>query len=407
MSLPRPALPFAALAFTQIVGWGTTYYLPSSLTEDFVRELGLDRTTVYLGVTAMLIASGLVSPAVGRRFDRFGAARFLPIGTVLIAAGLVGLLTRPGPIGWFLAWTAFGVAQAIGLTLAVQTYLARIDRDGARRNIGLLLLATGLSSSIFWPITAALDAAFGWWWTIFSFALLQALVVLPLHVWIARRHGDAIADAPTPGRAREAEAARIAAAVERVPPGRRRAAEAAMVVAFAVQGFAAWGLPLHVIDLFRDLGLERGWAVAVAAANGPAVLMVRSIEVGWGARWRPLDVTLVGMALLVPTAAATLAPIPAMAAALALAIGWSAANGILSVLKVTVPLTLFGAEGFGALSGRIALPISLVLAASPAAFAGLIDSYGPTGGAAAALACGLVATAATVVLATIVRVGRG
>lgn len=401
MSAPRFPLPFLALCFTQIVGWGTTYYLPASLTGSFVDDLGLDRTTVYLGVTAMLVASGLVSPIVGRRFDRSGAARFLPIGTVLMVIGLCGLLTRPGPAGWFAVWTLFGIAQAIGLTLAVQTYLARVDREKARRNIGLLLLATGLSSSIFWPVTAALDALVGWWWTIVVFAVLQTVVVLPLHLWIAGRHGDGLDE--TAARRHEGPAAVAATADERVPTARRRAAEVVMVIAFATQGFASWGLPLHIIDLFRDLGLDRGTAVAIAAANGPAVLAARLIEVGWGARWRPLDVTLFGMAILIPTAAAALAPVSAAVAAFVLALGWSAANGLLGVLKVTVPLTLFGADGFGTLAGRIALPINLVLAVSPTAFAAIIERFGPTGGAATAVGCAMVATVATMGLTAIVR----
>lgn len=405
MSAARLPLPFLALCFTQVVGWGTTYYLPASLTASFVSDLGLDRTTVYLGVTAMLFASGLVSPIVGRRFDRWGAARFLPFGTVLMVIGLGGLLARPGPIGWYVVWTLFGIAQAIGLTLAVQTYLARVDRERARRNIGLLLLATGLSSSIFWPITAALDALVGWWWTIVVFALLQAFVVLPLHLWVAGRHGDGLEEAAE--RRRDTVATPVPQADERVPTGRRRMAEVVMVIAFATQGFASWGLPLHIIDLFRDLGLDRGTAVAIAAANGPAVLAARLIEVGWGARWRPLDVTLFGMAILIPTAAAALAPVSAAVAAFVLALGWSAANGLLGVLKVTVPLTLFGADGFGTLAGRITLPINLVLAASPTAFAAIIERFGPQGGAVTAVACAFVATIATAALTAIVRTNRG
>lgn len=398
MIRPGPHLVVAIVSFGQIVGWGTTYYLPSALVDAFERDLGLTPTTIYLGVTMMLIVSGLASPTAGRLFDRWGAARFLPFGSALIALGLVAITFAPGRIGWLAIWGLFGIAQVTGLSLAAQTYLARLDPGTARRRIGVMLIIGGLSSSIFWPLTAALEAAVGWRTTLLVHAALLALVVTPLHLWLFLARNDA-----TVGESHPAGDHETPQTEERVPKDRRRLAELALVAAFSLQGLASWGLPLHVIELFRELGLDRATAVAVAAVNGPAVILARLAEMTWGGRRRPLDLMLVSMLLLVPTAAAPLLPIPVIVGALILSSGWNGANGVLTLLRVTVPLTLFGGAGFGALSGRIALPMNLAFAAAPAIFAAIIEVGGPKAGVAAAVGCGILGAAATVVLQRIVR----
>ncbi len=60
----RRAIP--TLGFTQMVAWGTTYYLPAVFRDQFVRDLGLSAPTVFAGVAMMLVASSLAAwPAGG------------------------------------------------------------------------------------------------------------------------------------------------------------------------------------------------------------------------------------------------------------------------------------------------------------------------------------------------------
>jgi MFS family permease len=53
-----------------------------------------------------------------------------------------------------------------------------------------------------------------------------------------------------------------------------------------------------------------------------------------------------------------------------------ASQGVLTIVRGAVPLMLFGAKGYGAVLGAIATPVLLVSAASPTAFAWIVDRWG-------------------------------
>jgi hypothetical protein len=82
---------------------------------------------------------------------------------------------------------------------------------------------------------------------------------------------------------------------------------------------------------------------------------------------------------------------------------WSGANGILGVLRVTLPLYLFGAHTYGTLMGRMSLPQNLSFAAAPAIFAVVIARGGPQAALWLAIFASLTALIAAIVLARIAR----
>ncbi|MBV9739078.1 MAG: hypothetical protein JOZ30_05530, partial [Hyphomicrobiales bacterium] len=77
----------------QIVGWGTSFYLPTILAGDISRDTGLSEEMVYGGVTVMLLVSASLSPWLGRRLDRGGARVIMTVGSLVMALALtlVGL----------------------------------------------------------------------------------------------------------------------------------------------------------------------------------------------------------------------------------------------------------------------------------------------------------------------------
>src|SRR5262249_47968102 len=53
-----------------------------------------------------------------------------------------------------------------------------------------------------------------------------------------------------------------------------------------------------------------------------------------------------------------------------------ASQGVITIVRGAVPLALFGAKGYGAVLGLIATPVLVVNAASPTAFAWIVDHWG-------------------------------
>ena len=396
-----PLLVFC-LALGQTAGWGTTYYMPSVLAPALARDLGLDATGIYLGVTIMVGLGGLAAPLAGRLLDAHGAARFLPVGPLAIGLGHLLIATIPTVAMWYAAWALFGVGMAFGLTLAVNTFLSRFVGRAARRQIGIVALLAGFAPTLFWPLTAVLEARYGWRGTLAIYAGLELLLILPLQLWIGHVWPDRIAipddedggsqDQPAPAP---------------LSPRTRTIAIVAMVIAFTTQGFASWGLPVHVITLFQTLGLDHASAVGVAAASGAATIAARGLEVGLGHRLHPLTTTGLAIAVLAPMLALLGSPVDPLTSAWIFILVWSGANGILGVLRVTLPLYLFGAHTYGTLMGRMSLPQNLSFAAAPAVFAMVIEASGPQAALSMAILASLTALVAAIVLARIAQPPKG
>jgi predicted MFS family arabinose efflux permease len=380
------------LSIGQIIGWGTTFYLPAVLGDEIGRELGVTRETVFLGVTLMVAIGALLSPSCGRLMDRHGASPFLPLGSLLIGVGLLQFAALPTRASALLATTLFGVATPISLSFAAVTLLAQRTSQDARRNIAIMMLFTGLSASVFWPIASILDAAIAWRNTVAVFAAANLCLAMPMYLGLSL------------GLRRRYPAVQRARASAPVAPGLvdgklRRRAQWLMVIAFSLQGFGAWGLPLHLISLFAQLGVPASAAVGIAALNGPATIAARLAEIAASGRLASITTATIA-AVHIPLAfVLLLAPIDAKLAATLFTAIYFGANGVMSVARLTLPLTLLGPAGYGALMGNLALPQNLVFAAAPFLFAVAFRVLGFVGGTLMALALSLAALIAVAGLA--------
>lgn len=387
------------LALGQMFAWGTTYYMPSVLAPALSRDLGLDTTGIYLGVTIMVAIGGIAAPSVGRLLDAYGAARFLPLAPLLIGLGHLLVAAVPSTTTWYLAWILHGIAMPLGLTLAATTFLTRRVGSEARRAIGIMTLFGGFAPTAFWPLTALLEAWLGWRGTLVVYGVVEIAVLLPLQIRLGQLWPDATPVHPvTPAGAPSATDSRPT-----LSGATRVVAITAMVIAFTAQGFASWGLPLHVIRLFEDLGLDHHSAVTVAAASGAATIGARTLEVVFGHRLHPLTTTGLAILILTPMLALLGSPLDPLTSAWIFIVVWSGANGILAVLRMTLPLSLFGAAAYGTLVGRMSLPQNLAFASAPAIFAVVIERGGPSAALWLAIAASLTALIAAVALARIAR----
>lgn len=360
------------LALTRIIGWGSTFYSPSVLVGALDREIGLNAEIVFGGITILLITGALVAPAIGRVLDREGTRRSMCIGAVICALGLAVLSQAQGPVSYLASWFVIGLGHAMSLANTGNVTIAQLMGERTRRVIGLMMLVTGLASSVFWPLTAVLMNAFGWRVTLIVFAAMQLVIVLPIYAAIPRyRHVPAPAAAPTavPGAGLAGEHGSVAA-------HSRRAAFWLVALAFSASGLVSWGLPLHLITLFQEAGLTQGEAVWVATLSGPATLAARAIDATLGERLPAEKVALFG--LLLGPALCLLLPIVPMTimTAAAFVVLFSAALGVISVARATLPLALFGRNGFAAMLGKLTVPQNMAFSAAPLLFAVMVERLG-------------------------------
>lgn len=379
----------AVLAVTQVTGWGTTFYLPALIGRDMARELGISTEFVFFGVTLMVAVMAVMSPWLGKRMDRVGAAGTLTAGSVVFALALVALGSAQGPVTYALAWMMIGLGGSLGLSLAGFTALAQVAGTAARSSMSVLMLFTGLASSITWPLTGALDAAIGWRAVCLVYASVHVLLCLPLHAFVLpRRSAAGGGAAPTP-------------APSAVTAEGRRLAVLVMAPCFALAGFVGWGLSLHILEMLERSGLTTAAALTLASSMGFLSTVARVADYMLVKRTSPMASALIACGLVVASFAVLIPALGSSTAAIVFVALYSFGNGLFAVSRATLPLWVFGSATYGTFAGRIAFGQNVANAVAPVVLAYVLDRQG-LGPAVWMLAVGMAGAFALLVMLTVV-----
>jgi predicted MFS family arabinose efflux permease len=384
------------LGITEIVAWGTTLYALGVLGQPIVEDTGWSRGVVFGGLSLGLIVAGVVSTAVGRAIDRHGARRVMSLGCVLSAAGLGLAAAAPHWSVYLLAWVVLGLAMRMTLYDTAFAALVQVAPSRGRRAISYLTLFGGFASSVFWPIGHALEAAYGWRAALLAFAATNVLLALPLTLWAL----PSASPEPAPAR-READAAAAPAAPNSALDGSARTLAIVLFAIVASTGAFIFGaMSVHLPALLQANGLDAAAAVALAALKGVAQVAGRMAEIVFGRGFTAMAVGRVSTWLM-PFAFLVLVLAGAsFAGALTFVVVFGVANGLITIVRGSVPLALFGPNGFGALMGVLATPYLVVNAVAPFAFALIVDGWGYRAAAAALLATGVLSALGMEILAT-------
>lgn len=379
--MPRlPGGEVTLLGLTQLIGWGTTFYIPAVLAHVMAADVGWSLPQVFGAFSWSLLVAGLVSRKIGRAIDHHGARFVMSLGSIGIG---IGLLMLAGAQHWamlFAAWTVLGVATRAAQYDSAFAAIAAILGSGARRAISMITLWGGLASTVFWPVGHALGESLGWRWTIVIYALLNLLVCLPLHLALPRTRNAPASPQQTPAQPQPAASA-TGVGTPRSDTGRidERGRERAMLVfalVLAGYSFVFSALSAHLIVLLEGLGLAAAVAVGLSSIKGIAQVAARFLEM-IGQRWLgPIAIGVIALASLAASMV-MLVLMPPDPLLLALAtIVYGAANGLTTIVRGAVPLALFGHAGFGGTLGKIAAPGLITAAIAPLAIAAIIDLGG-------------------------------
>lgn len=369
------------LAVTQLIGWGSSYDLLAVVGRPVAADLGMSNEVAFAGLSVMMVTGALVGPSVGGRLSRRGSASTLTESSVLFALGLAALSAAQGPLTWLAAWVIIGVAGAFGLMVSANTAIVERHGGAAKRAVGTLMIFTGLSSALAWPIVALLLDAVGWRGACLVGAGLHLVVCLPAHLF---------ALPPRPA-ALPVEPATWGDVGAQPPAGRGTfLAIAGITSAFT---FVAFGISPSLLEILRQAGASPATALQLGSLRSVFGVSARLADLSLGQRSSPLATSMVAAGLSV----AGLLLLPFAGGSWAILAGFIAlyglGTGIATVARVLLPLQFFAPADFGRLSSRLALPQNLANAAAPVVFTAVLDRGGADAavvlGAAILLAAGL------------------
>jgi MFS family permease len=354
------------LALGQTLIYAGSYYAFPALLPDLLVETGWSKTTLALGPTLAFLIMASLTVFTGRLVDKGLGGEMLVWGPVLAALGVLGLALATSPAMWLAAWALIGVAQAGSLYETCFAFLTRRLGDGARAAITRVTLVAGFAGTLAFPLGHWVGDLLGGQGGMLVFAGVTALA-LPCNLWAVR-----------PLRRR----ARLGTEPAPVPPGLlrsalRRPAFWALVAAFGLIWLNHGILITYVLVLFADRGAGEGMAATAAACIGPAQVAGRLLFMMGEARVGNARATLVALGSVVAASAilwlAGMAPVLIFAFALAQGAG----AGLMSILRPVLIADILGRQGFGAISGAVAVAPILASAAAPMLGALLLTSGGP------------------------------
>jgi nitrate/nitrite transporter NarK len=80
-------LIITGLGITQIIGWGTVFFIIGTLSPDIAASTGWSQTLIFGAFTASLLVGAVVAKPCGRLIDTYGGRWLVPLGSVLLALG--------------------------------------------------------------------------------------------------------------------------------------------------------------------------------------------------------------------------------------------------------------------------------------------------------------------------------
>ncbi|MFT4103765.1 MAG: MFS transporter [Burkholderiaceae bacterium] len=356
-----------ALGAAQTLAWASTYYLPAMLAAPMAKDLGVSVPTVFAAFSVALVVSALVGPRAGAAIDRWGGRPVLMGTSVLFALGLLGLGLAEGSVGLFAAWIITGIGMGSGLYETAFATLVRLYGRDSRSGITGITLIAGFASTVGWPLSALLEAQWGWREACFTWAALHLLLGLPLNAILPRAVAlPARHDLPLKDEGSASARGRSAGASWR--------ATFVLSFVFAATWFISTAMAAHLPRLLQAAGASLATAVFVGTLIGPAQVGARLLEFGLLRKVHPLLSARIA-SVLHPLGVVLLVLFGAPAAA-AFGILHGAGNGILTIAKGTLPLVIFGPHGYGHRQGVLMVPARVAQALAPWLFGLALDRWG-------------------------------
>lgn len=350
------SLPVILIAIAETLIWAALFYIFPILLLRWEADFGWAREEIALAFTLALVVSALASPFGGRLIDA-GLSRWTLPGAAVFGGLALGVIAlTESKAAFFGAWAAIGLACAACLYEPCFSFLTRVKGERARGAITTVTLAAGFASTLCFPVADALADAYGWRTAALVFAGVAIFLAAPLFAVAAALLEGGPRPRPAPAEKAASDAAVRAAF--------RRPAFWLLAAAFPALAVTHGMSISHLMPILADRGATEGAAIFAASLIGPCQVAGRIAITAFAPGRTAAALAMIAAALIaLAMALLFLAGGPTtIFAAVAL---FGAGYGVISIVKPLVTADFLGRDGFGAISGALALPYIACTATAP------------------------------------------
>jgi MFS family permease len=299
-----------------------------------------------------LLISGLMSTLAGSIIDRIGGRLLMGAGTVLAALMLAAMSFVHDALGLYLIWAVIGLAMSATLYQPAFAVLTQVFKADFRRAITMLTLFGGFASTVAWPLTQWLLEQYGWRTTWQIYAVANLVICLPVHMLLPA--------------ARSIQKTKAAANKDwDLKAVLRQPSFYAVTAAVTLNALVFSAMSLHLMSILHDRGMTPYYAAAIGAMIGPMQVLGRILETTIGKKASTKQTGQFAISLLPVALLLLYAPADWLVLYGLFAILYGMGNGVMTIVRGTLPAELYGREAYGAISGAMATPVTIAFAAGP------------------------------------------
>ncbi len=228
------------------------------------QDLGFSRSLLSSIVAFGMLCYGLGMPLAGWLVARQGTRRVLLLGTIIVVLSCIWAVNARTP--WLFFWS-YGVALSLGLAFTSPVAVTPMISSWFTRQRGMALffLSTGSMAGIavMTPVFTFTIARWGWQYTLLGFALVFALIVTAMALWIVRDDAPEHTDLTPAEQAARQERLRTMAGQPAAPSLRFAQAVATapfwqIFLGLFACGFSMNLLGTHGVPMLMDHGFDAG-----------------------------------------------------------------------------------------------------------------------------------------------------
>lgn len=377
---PRRAVPYygwyiaVTLALTETISWGIVYYSFSVFLTPMQAELGWTRSELTGGFSLALLVAGAMAFPVGAWIDRHGPRLLMTVGSVAASVLVIAWSQVTDQTTFYVIWIGLGMSAAAVLYDPAFAVIAQWFSQRRGSALAIVTFAAGFASTIFLPLSDALLRAFGWRTAVLLLGIFLAIMTIPLHALMLRRHPDELGLLPD-GITRHS--------AEKIPARRdvsfrnaiRNRVFWLLTLSFGLASLAAAAIRVHFIPFLIGSGIESSTAAFATGAIGIMQVAGRVVFAPLERRWSSI-VIVIGIFALQAAAMAILllGQAPLMLGLFILIFG--AAQGAATLARPSILAELYGSSHYGRISSVMTIFLTISGTSAPLGASLIFDATG-------------------------------
>lgn len=357
------------LGTTMTIGYGTLYYSITIMSEELSKQFNWTNSFIFGVLSVGILLGGFLVPIIGKLLDKKGARIIMSIGSILCGMGLLLLSLITSKLEFILAMLFLESVSILVLYEAAFVAFSQLVGTKAKLPIIQITLIAGFASTIFWPLISYLLTLVSWREVYQILALFHFFLALPIHYFVLKKNLKI--------DNKNFDEKSFEECIYQEGSNKKRSI-LLVSIAFSLIAIPITAMQTQFLSLFKSFGIESSVAIALGTLIGPAQVFSRILLMSFSSKATPLLTARISISMMAIGLLCLLFSGYNLNAALCFVILYGAGQGLSDIVRGTLPLYLFGKEGFGKTMGKINHVRLIVMSMVPFTFALMLETLGGT-----------------------------